>query len=71
MHKKRCAKIDSEIVDQPGSMYAEITHWKNVWNGALRYVCLWAFDLANHPADRLATHWYEFCVNGTWSLPLN
>jgi len=56
-HKIRCNDI-RDTIDNPedASLYAELTHWKNEWSGALRYISLWAFDLVNNPRDRLATH---------------
>ena len=58
-HKTRCNDARDTINNaEDASLYAEFTHWKNEWNGALRFISLWAFDLANSPRDRLATHWY-------------
>jgi len=56
-HKTRCNDV-RDTIDNPEDafLYSELTHWKNEWSGALRYISLWAFDLVNNPRDRLATH---------------
>ncbi|KZP30281.1 hypothetical protein FIBSPDRAFT_126375 [Athelia psychrophila] len=54
-HKTRCNAVVIETPED-NKLYTEFSHWKNAWNGALRYIAIWSMDLANTPPDRLATH---------------
>ncbi|KAH7924245.1 hypothetical protein BV22DRAFT_1035302 [Leucogyrophana mollusca] len=56
-HKSRCTPRESYAQDPTShALNTALSRWINNWRDELHNWCLWAFDLANHPADRLATH---------------
>ncbi|KAH7916541.1 hypothetical protein BJ138DRAFT_284899 [Hygrophoropsis aurantiaca] len=56
-HKPRCTPRDSYAQDPTShALNTALSRWINNWRDQLHTWSMWAFDLANHPPDRLATH---------------
>ena len=62
-HKKSCAttanlRAQMEADEDVRELNNDLSTWLGYWRAHLHMFSLSALDLANHPPDRLATHWW-------------
>lgn len=54
------AAIDPNYISSYDVLDKAFTKWLQYWTFTLNRWAYWGIDLANHPRDRAATHWYIF-----------